>query len=75
MVDNGDGIELNYLNCFIECFYCVDKVCFCKIGGFGLGFFIVKYVLSYYNFCLDIISILGEGSNFLFVLDNELIVE
>lgn len=56
MIDNGDGIVVEYINCLMECFYCVDKVCSCIIGGFGLGLVIIKYVFICYDSCLDICS-------------------
>ena len=75
VVDNGDGIEPNHLNRLTERFYRVDKARSRKTGGSGLGLSIVKHVLSHHNSRLDITSTLGEGSNFSFVLDNELIAE
>lgn len=59
----------------MECFYCVDKVCFCDMGGSGLGFVIVKYVFVYYDMYLDIYSKVGVGSKFLFVLFKWLVVK
>ncbi|MEC7481604.1 MAG: phosphate regulon sensor histidine kinase PhoR, partial [Pseudomonadota bacterium] len=75
VVDNGEGIEPNHLNRLTERFYRVDKARSRKTGGSGLGLSIVKHVLSHHNSRLDITSTLGEGSNFSFVLDNELIAE
>jgi two-component system phosphate regulon sensor histidine kinase PhoR len=73
--DNGDGIESNHLNRLTERFYRVDKARSRKTGGSGLGLSIVKHVLSHHNSRLDIASTLGEGSQFSFVLDKELIAE
>ncbi|WP_287498963.1 ATP-binding protein, partial [Alteromonas sp. AO-Serp] len=56
-------------------FYRVVKSRSRKTGGSCLGLSIVKLVLSHHNSRLDITSTLGEGSNFSFVLDNELIAE
>jgi len=75
VVDNGDGIEPNHLNRLTERFYRVDKARSRKTGGSGLGLSIVKHVLSHHNSRLDITSALGEGSQFSFVLDTELIAE
>ena len=73
--DNGDGIAQTHLNRLTERFYRVDKARSRKTGGSGLGLSIVKHVLSHHNSRLDIASTLGEGSQFSFVLDNELIAE
>jgi two-component system phosphate regulon sensor histidine kinase PhoR len=75
VVDNGDGIEPNHLNRLTERFYRVDKARSRKTGGSGLGLSIVKHVLSHHNSRLEISSVVGEGSTFAFVLDNELIAE
>lgn len=75
VVDNGDGIEQNHLNRLTERFYRVDKARSRKTGGSGLGLSIVKHVLSHHNSRLDITSTLGEGSQFSFVLDGELVAE
>ena len=75
VIDNGEGIEPNHLNRLTERFYRVDKARSRKTGGSGLGLSIVKHVLSHHNSRLDITSVLGEGSQFSFVLDSELIAE
>jgi two-component system phosphate regulon sensor histidine kinase PhoR len=75
VVDNGDGIEATHVNRLTERFYRVDKARSRKTGGSGLGLSIVKHVLSHHNSRLDIASTLGEGSQFSFVLDRELIAE
>lgn len=75
VVDNGDGIESTHVNRLTERFYRVDKARSRKTGGSGLGLSIVKHVLSHHNSRLEIASTLGEGSEFSFVLDKELIAE
>ncbi|MEW9799584.1 phosphate regulon sensor histidine kinase PhoR [Alteromonas sp. CYL-A6] len=75
VVDNGDGIEQAHLSRLTERFYRVDKARSRKTGGSGLGLSIVKHVLSHHNSQLEITSTVGEGSEFFFVLDNELIAE
>lgn len=75
VVDNGEGIEQAHLNRLTERFYRVDKARSRKTGGSGLGLSIVKHVLSHHNSSLEISSTLGQGSNFSFVLDNELIAD
>ncbi len=73
--DNGDGIPQSHLSRLTERFYRVDKARSRKTGGSGLGLSIVKHVLSHHNSQLEITSNVGEGSEFFFVLDNELIAE
>ena len=75
VIDNGDGIEQNHLARLTERFYRVDKARSRKTGGSGLGLSIVKHVLSHHNSQLDITSTVGEGSQFSFLLDEELITE
>ncbi len=75
VVDNGEGIEPGHLNRLTERFYRVDKERSRKTGGSGLGLSIVKHVLSHHNSRLEITSTVGEGSQFSFVLDKELIAE
>ena len=75
VVDNGEGIEHGHLNRLTERFYRVDKARSRKTGGSGLGLSIVKHVLSHHNSRLEITSTVGEGSQFSFVLDKELIAE
>ncbi|MBT0585293.1 phosphate regulon sensor histidine kinase PhoR [Alteromonas oceanisediminis] len=71
--DNGEGIEEKHLSRLTERFYRVDKARSRKTGGSGLGLSIVKHVLSHHNSRLDITSVVGEGSEFSFVLSDELI--
>lgn len=75
VVDNGDGIAQNHIARLTERFYRVDKARSRKTGGSGLGLSIVKHVLSHHNSKLDIASTVGQGSEFSFVLANELIAE
>ena len=75
VTDNGDGISQSHLSRLTERFYRVDKARSRKTGGSGLGLSIVKHVLSHHNSQLEITSTVGEGSEFFFVLDNELIAE
>ena len=71
--DNGEGISEKHLSRLTERFYRVDPARSSKTGGSGLGLSIVKHVLNHHNSHLDIISIVGEGSEFSFTLPNELI--
>ncbi|MFW8590587.1 phosphate regulon sensor histidine kinase PhoR [Glaciecola sp. 2405UD65-10] len=73
--DNGDGIEDKHLRRLTERFYRVDKARSRKTGGSGLGLSIVKHVLHHHNANLEINSIVGKGSEFSFVLPQELIAD
>jgi len=73
--DNGDGIAAEHLNRLTERFYRVDKARSRKTGGSGLGLSIVKHVLSHHNSKLEISSVMGEGSEFSFVMAREMIVK
>ena len=70
--DNGDGIEQKHLRRLTERFYRIDKARSRKTGGSGLGLSIVKHVLHHHNSQLNIQSIVGKGSEFSFVLPQEL---
>jgi two-component system phosphate regulon sensor histidine kinase PhoR len=73
VVDNGDGIEPKHLRRLTERFYRVDKARSRKTGGSGLGLSIVKHVLNHHNSFLNIESKVGKGSEFSFILPEELI--
>lgn len=70
--DNGEGIDEKHLRRLTERFYRVDKARSRKTGGSGLGLSIVKHVLHHHNTYLDVDSKIGEGSEFSFLLPNEL---
>lgn len=57
--DMGLGIVEKDKKCIFECFYCVDKSCLKIVGGIGLGLFIVKSVLDFYNGSIKVDSYLG----------------
>ena len=73
--DNGEGIEDKHLRRLTERFYRVDKARSRKTGGSGLGLSIVKHVLHHHNATLDINSVMGKGSEFSFLLPQELIAD
>ncbi len=73
--DNGEGIEEKHLRRLTERFYRVDKARSRKTGGSGLGLSIVKHVLHHHNSNLDIYSKVGKGSEFSFMLPQELIAD
>ena len=75
VADNGEGIDAAHIPRLTERFYRMDKARSRKTGGSGLGLSIVKHVLTHHNSQLDIISEVGRGSVFSFVLDKELIAE
>lgn len=73
--DNGDGIEDKHLRRLTERFYRIDKARSRKTGGSGLGLSIVKHVLHHHNAVLDVNSTVGKGSEFSFLLPQELIAD
>lgn len=73
VVDNGEGIPSLHLSRLTERFYRVDKARSIKTGGSGLGLAIVKHVLAHHNSKLDIKSKINVGSEFSFVLSEEII--
>ncbi|MFT6268253.1 MAG: two-component system phosphate regulon sensor histidine kinase PhoR [Alphaproteobacteria bacterium] len=75
VIDNGDGIEDKHLRRLTERFYRVDKARSRTTGGSGLGLSIVKHVLNHHNANLEISSTVGKGSEFSFLLPNELIAD
>ncbi|MGQ8364900.1 phosphate regulon sensor histidine kinase PhoR [Glaciecola sp. 1036] len=75
VIDNGEGIEDKHLRRLTERFYRVDKARSRKTGGSGLGLSIVKHVLHHHNANFEIESTLGKGSEFSFVLPQELVAE
>ena len=75
VIDNGDGIDSKHLRRLTERFYRVDKARSRKTGGSGLGLSIVKHVLNHHNSWLNVESKIGKGSEFSFILPNELIYD
>lgn len=73
--DNGEGIEDKHLRRLTERFYRVDNARSRRTGGSGLGLSIVKHVLHHHNSKLKIKSSLGKGSEFSFLLPDELIAD
>ena len=63
--DNGIGIEEKYQQRIFERFYRVDKSRSRKDGGTGLGLAIVKHICINYNYKIELISHLHEGSKFI----------
>ncbi len=73
--DNGEGIPDEHLTRLTERFYRVDKARSRKTGGSGLGLSIVKHVLSHHNSRLEISSEVGEGSEFAFSFNRQIVVD
>jgi two-component system phosphate regulon sensor histidine kinase PhoR len=64
VIDNGVGIAAQHIPRLTERFYRVDESRSTDTGGTGLGLAIVKHVLARHNARLEIVSIPGEGSQF-----------
>lgn len=68
VVDFGIGIQKEEILCIFECFYCVDKDRSRNLGGIGLGFVIVKYLIEVYEGKIDVKSESGWGMVFIVIL-------
>ncbi len=71
ITDMGDGIAEHHLERLTERFYRVDESRESTVGGSGLGLAIVRHALGHHDAQLNIMSTLGEGSCFSFVIPNE----
>ena len=70
VIDNGKGIEQEYLPRLFERFYRVDKARSRNLGGTGLGLAIVKHIIQAHGGHLSVISSPGKGSTFTIYLPN-----
>lgn len=70
--DTGEGIPENDINRIFERFYRVDKSRSKEKGGTGLGLAIVKHILEGHKSKIEVKSVLGEGSEFRFILKKDL---
>lgn len=73
--DNGLGIAEHHLNRLTERFYRVDQSRSTQTGGTGLGLSIVKHVLLNHQSHLVITSEVDQGSQFSFVIGDDLITQ
>ena len=66
--DDGPGIEQKHLTRIFERFYRIEKSRAKDRGGTGLGLGIVKHIVEAHHSKVEVESIMGEGTNFLFKL-------
>lgn len=64
VTDSGIGISDEDKQRIFERFYIVDKARGRKTGGTGLGLSIVKYICNYYDYKIEVKSVIGQGSTF-----------
>lgn len=67
--DNGIGISEEDLPRIFERFFRVDKHRSRDTGGTGLGLSIVKHVIQAHKQTVDVSSVSGKGTSFVFTLD------
>lgn len=66
--DTGIGIHEDDIDRIFERFYRVDKARSREVGGTGLGLAIVKHIIEAHGSKINVISKVGEGSEFSFSL-------
>ncbi|MBK9098933.1 MAG: two-component sensor histidine kinase [bacterium] len=66
--DTGIGIPENYLDRIFERFFRIDKARSRAEGGTGLGLAIVKHIIEAHNSKVTVTSMVGQGSEFSFLL-------
>ena len=69
IVDDGEGIEQQYLTRLFERFYRVDQSRSREQGGSGLGLSIVKHIVEAHQQQVFVKSEKGKGSTFSFTLE------
>lgn len=70
--DTGQGIPEEDIHRIFERFYRVDKSRSKEKGGTGLGLAIVKHILEGHQSKIEVKSVKGEGSEFMFALKKDL---
>jgi len=63
--DHGLGIAPDHINKIFECFHRVDNSDSRKIGGTGIGLFLVDSIVKEHNGTINVESELGVGSTFI----------
>jgi two-component system phosphate regulon sensor histidine kinase PhoR len=66
--DTGIGIPENYIDRIFERFFRIDKARSKSQGGTGLGLAIVKHIIEAHTSKVSVLSKVGEGSEFSFIL-------
>ena len=69
VLDDGEGIEKQYIPRLFERFFRVDKSGSRSEGGSGLGLSIVKHIIEGHNEKIFVKSDYGKGSEFSFTLE------
>lgn len=64
--DNGKGIEEENIPKLFNKFYQVDSSMTREQGGTGLGLVIVNHIIEHHNGNIDVESVVGQGSTFIF---------
>ncbi|MBV7317565.1 phosphate regulon sensor histidine kinase PhoR [Shewanella sp. NIFS-20-20] len=72
--DSGDGIAMQHISRLTERFYRVDSARSRQTGGSGLGLAIVKHALNRHHSQLSVVSHLGRGSQFSFIIPPQLLL-
>ncbi|NKF51100.1 phosphate regulon sensor histidine kinase PhoR [Shewanella sp. WXL01] len=75
VTDTGQGIAPQHISRLTERFYRVDNARSSKTGGTGLGLAIVKHALSHHHSELIIVSEVGVGSTFSFIIPSHLLAD